>query len=99
MEHKIKKLAFISSVASIGRDGKSKYSEKNKWNSGKENSFYALTKYKAENEVWRIEEGLSAVITNPGIIIGPSYWGDQVPPFLNKYIRAFLFSKRRKWIC
>ena len=76
LEHKVKKLAFISSVASIGRDGKSKYSEKNKWNAGKENSFYALTKYKAENEVWRgIEEGLSAVITNPGIIIGPSYWG------------------------
>ena len=75
LEHKVKKLAFISSVASIGRDGKSKYSEKNKWNAGKENSFYALTKYKAENEVWRgIEEGLSAVITNPGIIIGPSYW-------------------------
>ena len=56
LEHKIKKLAFISSVASIGRDGKGKY--------------------KAENEVWRgIEEGLNAVITNPGIIIGPSHWG------------------------
>ena len=27
LEHKVKKLAFISSVASIGRDGKSKYSE------------------------------------------------------------------------
>ena len=76
LEHKIKKLAFISSVASIGRDGKREYSEKNKWSSGKENSFYALTKYKAENEVWRgIEEGLNAVITNPGIIIGPSDWG------------------------
>ena len=76
LEHKIKKLAFISSVASIGREGKGKYSEKNKWNSRKENSFYALTKYKAENEVWRgMEEGLNAVITNPGIIIGPSHWG------------------------
>ncbi len=76
LEHKVKKLAFISSVASIGRDGKKKYNEKNKWNSGRGNSYYALTKYKSENEVWRgIEEGLSAVITNPGIIIGPSNWG------------------------
>ena len=63
----------------------------------KENSFYALTKYKAENEVWRgIEEGLNAVITNPGIIIGPSHWGDQVLPFLNKYTRVFLIFLRVK---
>ena len=62
--------------------------------------FNALTKYKAENEVWRgIEEGLSAVITNPGIIIGPSYWGGQAPPFLNKYIRGFLIFQTEKWIC
>jgi nucleoside-diphosphate-sugar epimerase len=34
---------------------------------------YAISKHKAENEVWRgIQEGLNAVITNPGIIIGPS---------------------------
>ena len=75
LEKKVQKLGFISSIASIGRQGSGHYSEKNKWSSGKENSFYALTKYKAENEVWRgLEEGLDAVICNPGIILGPSNW-------------------------
>ena len=75
LEKKVQKLGFISSIASIGRQGSGHYNEKNKWSSGKENSFYALTKYKAENEVWRgLEEGLDAVICNPGIILGPSNW-------------------------
>ena len=66
LEKKVQKLGFISSIASIGRQGSGHYSEKNKWSSGKENSFYALTKYKAENEVSRlIEEGLDAVIGKP----------------------------------
>ncbi len=77
LEEKIKKLGFISSVASIGRKANNNglYSEKSKWSINKANSFYAISKYKAENEVWRgIQEGLEAVIVNPGIIIGPSSW-------------------------
>lgn len=75
IDEKIKKLGFISSVAAIGRSGNGNYSETNKWVESNDNSYYAISKYKAENEVWRgIEEGLNAVITNPGIIIGPSNW-------------------------
>ena len=77
LSEKIKKLGFISSVAAIGRKNNSdgEYSEKNKWSTSKANSYYAISKYKAENEVWRgIQEGLNAVITNPGIILGPSSW-------------------------
>tara|TARA_B100000963_G_scaffold89855_1_gene77379 strand:- start:133 stop:1140 length:1008 start_codon:yes stop_codon:yes gene_type:complete len=77
LNEKIKKLGFISSVAAIGRkiNGENIYSEKNKWSASKANSFYAISKYKAENEVWRgVQEGLNAVITNPGIILGPSNW-------------------------
>jgi nucleoside-diphosphate-sugar epimerase len=62
-------------VAAIGRKGDGIYSESNKWKDGKDNSFYAISKNKAENEVWRgIQEGLEAVIINPGIILGPSTW-------------------------
>lgn len=75
IDEKIKKLGFISSVAAIGRSGNGNYSETNKWVESNDNSYYAISKFKAENEVWRgIEEGLNAVITNPGIIIGPSNW-------------------------
>ena len=75
LENKIKKLGFVSSVAAIGRKRDGIYSENNSWIENGHNSFYAVSKYKAENEVWRgIQEGLNAVITNPGIIIGPSSW-------------------------
>ena len=77
LSENIKKLGFISSVAAIGRKNTSngKYSEQNKWSTSKANSYYAISKYKAENEVWRgVQEGLNAVITNPGIILGPSNW-------------------------
>lgn len=75
LENNIKKLGFISSVAAIGRKGNGIYSESNNWVESGDNSYYAISKYKAENEVWRgIQEGLNAVITNPGIILGPSNW-------------------------
>lgn len=42
--------------------------------SGKE-SDYAVSKYNAEREVWRgVEEGLNAVIVNPGVILSPGFW-------------------------
>ena len=75
LEYKVKKLGHISSVAAIGRKGDGEYSETNSWVESSDNSFYAISKSKAENEVWRgIQEGLQAVIVNPGIIIGPSTW-------------------------
>ena len=66
LENNIKKLGFVSSVAAIGRKGNGIYSESNNWVESGDNSYYAISKYKAENEVWRgIQEGLNAVITNP----------------------------------
>ena len=74
LENNIKKLGFVSSVAAIGRKGNGIYSESNNWVESGDNSYYAISKYKAENEVWRNSRGLNAVITNPGIILGPSNW-------------------------
>ena len=34
LEKKVQKLGFISSIASIGRQGSGHYNEKNKWSSG-----------------------------------------------------------------
>jgi len=71
--NKVKKLGYISSIASLGRTaGQEWYSEKDTWKTSKQNSYYAITKYTAENEVWRgTEEGLEAVMVNPGVIVGP----------------------------
>jgi nucleoside-diphosphate-sugar epimerase len=69
-------LCHVSSVAALGKakDG-AEITEKNYWKPEEKNSNYALSKYLAENEVWRgIEEGLKAVIVNPAIIIGEGFW-------------------------
>lgn len=74
----IEQLIYVSSTAAIGRDAsKEFYTEENKWVSSPDNSNYAVTKYSAENEVWRgIEEGLNAVIVNPCVILGPGNWNE-----------------------
>lgn len=73
LEKGIKKIGFISSVASLGKEGnKTIYNEDNKWNHDYPNSDYATSKYLSELEVWRAhQEGLDIVIINPGVIIGP----------------------------
>ncbi len=73
----IKKLCYISSIAAIGHEPHEDtlITEKTEWNPEDNNSVYAITKYGAEMEVWRgTQEGLDAVIVNPGIILGPGFW-------------------------
>jgi len=77
ISHKIKKLCYVSSIAAIGHntDPKQLIDEETPWNPEDDNSVYAITKYGAELEVWRgTQEGLDAVIVNPGIILGAGYW-------------------------
>ena len=76
LAHRIDKLCHVSSVASLGRPRDCASSdEKTPWVSSPENSYYALSKYHSEMEVWRgIEEGLNAVIVCPAIILGPGKW-------------------------
>lgn len=69
----VKKLAFVSSVAALGRaENKGITNEESEWKFGKDLSAYAVSKFEAEREVWRgMAEGLPAVIVNPTIILGP----------------------------
>ena len=69
----VKKLCHISSIAALGStiDG-NMITEKTWWKNNPSNSYYAISKYGAEREVWRAaEEGLNVVIVNPSFIIGP----------------------------
>ena len=77
ISHKVKKLCYVSSIAAIGHhsDSGKLIDEQTAWNPEEDNSVYAITKYGAELEVWRgTQEGLDAVIVNPGIILGAGYW-------------------------
>jgi nucleoside-diphosphate-sugar epimerase len=75
IDKNIKKLCYVSSIATIGQSTKGKpVNEENEWNDMYAN-VYANSKHFAEMEVWRgTQEGLSAVIINPGIILGSGYW-------------------------
>jgi dihydroflavonol-4-reductase len=76
LEKNINRLVYISSVAALGRTaGGGHVNEERKWEESKINTHYAITKHKAEMEVWRgISEGLNAVILNPSTILGFGDW-------------------------
>lgn len=73
---KVEKLCYVSSVATLSEaEGEAPITEKNLWNPEEKNSVYSITKYGAEMEVWRgTQEGLDAVIVNPGVILGEGFW-------------------------
>ena len=76
LSHHIKKLIHLSSIATLGRSKNfATLDENSKWIISKLNSYYAVTKYQAEQEVWRgVAEGLTACVVNPSIILGAQFW-------------------------
>jgi nucleoside-diphosphate-sugar epimerase len=76
LEANIRKLVFVSSIATLGRNNLDKpLSEDDFWEESKNNTSYARSKYLSEMEVWRgMAEGLNAVIVNPAIILGAGNW-------------------------
>lgn len=72
----VKKVVHVSSIAALGRSEKStRISEKSTWVNSKYNSYYGITKYLAEQEVWRsFYEGQSMAIVNPSLILGDGDW-------------------------
>lgn len=72
IQNGIKKIVHASSIATMGRpNNNNEITEKSKWVESKYNSQYALSKYLAEQELWRAEEeGVQVTMVNPGIILG-----------------------------
>ncbi|SFZ89591.1 Nucleoside-diphosphate-sugar epimerase [Flaviramulus basaltis] len=89
ISNSVEKLCYVSSVATLGSETNNKpITEKTNWNTEADNSVYAITKYGAEMEVWRgTQEGLNAVIVNPGVILGAGIW---------RYGTGSLFKKANK---
>jgi dihydroflavonol-4-reductase len=76
LDKKVRQFIHISSVAALGRvKSGTAISEDSEWTDSKENSVYAISKHRAELEVWRGHaEGLKVAIVNPSIILGGAYW-------------------------
>jgi nucleoside-diphosphate-sugar epimerase len=76
LEKNVRRLVYISSVAALGRTADGGHvNEEKKWEESKVNTHYAISKYKAELQVWRgMAEGLEAVILNPSTILGYGDW-------------------------
>lgn len=76
IDAKVKKLCYVSSIAAVAKNAKQELiTEDGDWTVEANNYGYAITKYGAEMEVWRgTQEGLDAVIVNPGIILGSGCW-------------------------
>ncbi|MBL7711240.1 MAG: NAD-dependent epimerase/dehydratase family protein [Chitinophagaceae bacterium] len=93
LEAGIRKLLFVSSIATLGRGNLDKpLSENDFWEESKNNTAYARSKYLAEMEVWRgMAEGLNAVIVNPAIILGPGKWSEGSARLMQIADREFPF--------
>ncbi len=68
----VPKLVYISSVATLGQVSDQEYYDENSaWVDVPGHTPYALSKYRAELEVWRGEqEGLEVLVVNPAVILG-----------------------------
>lgn len=91
IDFKIKKLCFVSSIATLGKpiSDKKRITEDLNWNPENSHSDYAITKYGAEMEVWRAsQEGIPVVIVNPGIIIGPGFWNSGSGPLFSRIYKG-----------
>ncbi len=76
IKYKIRKLGYVSSIASLGAEKNVKVvNENHTWSSGQNHTPYANSKYNAELEIWRAsKEGIDVVIINPGLILGAYFW-------------------------
>jgi dihydroflavonol-4-reductase len=77
LDFKIKKLCYISSIATLGdlKTNETQITEESEWNPEMAHSDYAISKYGGEIEVWRgQQEGLNVIVVNPGVILGPIFW-------------------------
>lgn len=92
LDNGIKKLCYVSTIGTIGKSvTHTPATEENEWNDQKVN-VYALSKYQAEMEVWRgSQEGLSVVMVNPGVILGPGFWDSGSGKLFTTANKAYAF--------
>ncbi|MBA3681134.1 MAG: NAD-dependent epimerase/dehydratase family protein [Bacteroidetes bacterium] len=85
MQKKVGALCHVSSIATVNNsDYILPLNESVFWKSSGKESDYAISKYSGEREVWRgIEEGLNAIIVNPGVILSSGFWDQSSSQLFN----------------
>ena len=93
LDHQVESMLHVSSIAALGRTKPGQIiSEKSKWERSPLNTRYGISKFLAEQEVWRaMEEGLNAVIVNPSIILGSGDWSRGPARFFPLLDKGFPF--------
>ncbi len=93
LENNIKKFIHISSVSALGRRREEEtISEKNIFSHSHYDTTYGLTKFLAEQEVWRGHaEGLNVTILNPSIILGAGRWNENSTQIFKKVYDGLKF--------
>jgi len=72
----VERFVHISSIAALGRTKERPHlDEKSTWVESSDNTRYAISKYRGEQEAWRgWAEGLSVAIVNPAVVLGSGFW-------------------------
>lgn len=94
LAYNIEKLCHVSSIAALGNlaPHETQLTEETEWNPEAPHSDYAISKYGAEMEIWRgQQEGLNAVVVNPGVIFGAGFWHQGSGVFFSKVKKGFPF--------
>lgn len=91
IENSVERFIHISSIAALGRTNKPELiTESRKWEEHKNNTHYAISKRKAEIEVWRgFAEGLAGAVINPSTILGFGNWHDSSCAIFKNMYREF----------
>lgn len=86
LDKKAKFFLHISSVAALGRKKpEESITEKSVFSNSSYDTTYGLSKFLAEQEVWRGHaEGLNVAILNPSIILGSGNWHQSSPQIFRK---------------
>ncbi|MFQ3332682.1 MAG: dihydroflavonol-4-reductase [Flavobacteriales bacterium] len=89
----VKKVGFVSSIAALGRHStKGIVDESCNFRPSKKENNYSLSKYYAEQEVWRAsQEGLDVVMVNPSVILGPGDWTKGSSQIFQKLYKGLKF--------
>lgn len=72
----VEKFLHVSSIATLGKPKEGNITTENNYKESLQNaSFYSLSKFGGEMEVWRAsQEGLKVIIVNPGVILGEGFY-------------------------
>ncbi len=94
LHHGVQRVLYVSSIAALGQAAEPHLpiDENASWKGDKGQSNYAISKFKAENEVWRgMEEGLEVAVVCPSVILGPGQVASGSNQLFRKVYRGLRF--------